>query len=60
MTASLNSILATSARVYLPAWGVWYAEVDLDGDALDLLVHGATMPQRRVRRQPRSSPGPLT
>lgn len=32
MTASLNSILATSARVYLPAWGVWYAEVDLDGE----------------------------
>ena len=32
MSATLNSILATSARVYLPAWGVWYAEVDLDGE----------------------------
>ena len=32
MSATLNSILATSARVYLPAWGVWYAEVDIDGE----------------------------
>lgn len=32
MSASLNSILATSARAYLPAWGCWYVEIDLDGE----------------------------
>lgn len=32
MSASLNSILATSARAYIPAWGCWYVEIDLDGE----------------------------
>jgi len=48
MSATLNSILATSARVYLPAWGVWYAEVDLDGEhtltgAVSLVVADLTL-----------------
>ena len=48
MTAALNNILATSARVYLPAWGVWYAEVDLDGEhtltgAVSLVVADLTL-----------------
>jgi len=48
MSATLNSILATSARVYLPAWGVWYAEVDLDGEhtlagAVTLVVADLTL-----------------
>jgi hypothetical protein len=30
--ATLNSLRATSARVSLPAWGCWYAEVSLDGE----------------------------
>lgn len=32
MSASLNGILATSARVFLPAWGAWWVEIDLDGE----------------------------
>lgn len=32
MTASLNNITATHARVSIPAFGAWYAEVDLDGE----------------------------
>ncbi len=30
--ATLNSIRVTHARVDVPAWGRWYAEVSLDGD----------------------------
>ncbi len=29
---SLNGIRATSARITIPAWGRWYAEVQLDGE----------------------------
>lgn len=31
-TATLNSHRATSARVQIPAYGCWYAEVSLDGE----------------------------
>ena len=32
MTATLAGHRATHARAYLPAWGVWWAEVSVDGD----------------------------
>lgn len=32
--ASLNDHLVTSARVSIPAWGAWYAEVSIDGEKL--------------------------
>ncbi|HQY59797.1 MAG TPA: hypothetical protein PK141_00550 [Polyangiaceae bacterium] len=32
MSATLNSILATSARAFIPAWGCWWVEIDLDGE----------------------------
>ena len=36
MSATLNGKRVTSARVNIPAWGRWYAEVQLDGEvALD-------------------------
>jgi hypothetical protein len=30
--ATLNDHRVTSARVYVPAWGRWFAEVDVDGE----------------------------
>lgn len=30
--ATLNGIRVTSAKVNIPAWGCWYADVNLDGD----------------------------
>lgn len=32
MTASLNGITCTHARVNVPAWGAWFADVSLDGE----------------------------
>ena len=32
MTASLNGITCTHARVNVPAWGAWFAEVSLDDE----------------------------
>lgn len=32
MTATLNDLRATSARLTMPAWGRWHAEVSLDGE----------------------------
>lgn len=37
--ATLNNIRATSAKVNIPAWGCWYAEVSLDGDHTLTGVH---------------------
>lgn len=31
-TATLNGLSVTSARVTIPAWGCWFAEVSLDGE----------------------------
>jgi hypothetical protein len=48
LIASLNDHRVTSARINIPAWGCWYADVSLDGDvplsgAVSLVVADLTL-----------------
>lgn len=47
MTSTLNGQRATSVKLWLPAWGRWFAEVSIDGEsaiagAASLVIAGST------------------